>query len=355
MALLVIACPCGLLISTPVTVVSGITSAASHGTLIKGGEPFETLGQLNVICFDKTGTLTVGEPVVSDIVSLDGQSEEELLRIAASVESKSEHHLANAIVEEAEDREIKLTDATEFESVTASGVRARLDGSVYQVGKPSMFDSEEPGEARSFEQEAKTAVCVGTNDQIMGVIGIADEIRAEARPMIDTLHDMNVEVVMITGDNEETARAVAEQLNIDHFHAELMPEDKVDEVKKLRDRHGRIAMVGDGVNDAPALAAADVGIAMGAAGTDTALETADIALLGDNLSRLPYVIRLSRAGENIIGQNIWSSVIIKVLLGIGVIPGWVTLIVAVLVGDMAVSFGITGNALRLRGIRPNSD
>ncbi|MFB6345914.1 MAG: heavy metal translocating P-type ATPase, partial [bacterium] len=354
MALLVIACPCGLLISTPVTVVSGITSAARHGTLIKGGEPFETLGQLNVVCFDKTGTLTQGEPTVSEIHSTDSTSEDEIFRIATALESRSEHHLARAIVDYAVQRGVEAPDVTEFESVTATGVRAQLDGTVYQVGKPSMFEEDEPDVASRMEREAKTAVCVGTREEIKGVIGISDTIRSGAKSMIEDLHELGIEVVMITGDNEKTARAVAEKLSIDHYHAELMPEDKVEEIKSLRERHGRIAMVGDGVNDAPALAAADVGIAMGAAGTDTALETSDIALLGDNLSRLPYVIRLSRMGETIIGQNIWSSVIIKVLLGLGVIPGWVNLIVAVLVGDMAVCFGITGNAMRLRGIVPET-
>ncbi len=351
MALLVIACPCGLIISTPVTVVSGITSAARHGTLIKGGRPFELMGRMDVICFDKTGTLTEGNPAVEEIIPLADVPEPELLRLAAAVEARSEHHLGKAIVRQAEEQNLTLPEASDFESVTGTGVRARVNGSLTQVGKPSLFDGPEPDSYRRYEQQGKTVVCVGNEQTILGVIVIGDRIREEAKPTVRRLKERGMQVVMITGDNEGTARVVAEQLGIDHYHAELLPEDKVDEVKTLRERHGSIAMVGDGVNDAPALAAADVGIAMGAAGTDTALETADIALLGDDLSRLTYLIRISRSGEGIIKQNITASIAVKLLLGIGVIPGWVTLITAVLVGDMGVSLGITANAMRLRRIR----
>ncbi|MFB6346179.1 MAG: HAD-IC family P-type ATPase, partial [bacterium] len=201
------------------------------------------------------------------------------------------------------------------------------------------------------EEEGKTVVCVGTDEELMGVIAISDRVRPEAKEVISDLHEIGIEVVMITGDNERTAQSVVEELSIDHYHAELLPEDKVAEIERLREEYGSIAMIGDGINDAPALAKADVGIAMGAAGSDTAIETADIALMGDNLNHVVYAVRLSRQGETIIKQNITSSIGIKLLLAIGVIPGFVNLITAVLVGDMAVTFGITGNAMRLREIQ----
>ncbi len=348
MALLVIACPCGLLISTPVTVVSGITSAARHGTLIKGGEAFEGLGQLDAICFDKTGTLSEGEPAVSDVVSTSELSKEEILAVAASVESRSEHHLAEAILGEAEDRGIAIPEVSEFEAVTAAGVSGRVDGSRYYVGKPELLGEDHPGAYHNLEQDGKTVVSVGTVDELLGVIALSDPVRAEARQVISDLHEAGMEVIMITGDNERTARSVAEELSIDRYHAELLPEDKVEEVERLKKEYGSVAMVGDGINDAPALARADVGIAMGAAGSDTAIETADVALMGDNLNHGVYAVRLSRQGESIIKQNITSSIGVKLLLALGVIPGFVNLITAVLVGDMGISLGVTGNAMRLR-------
>lgn len=348
MALLVIACPCGLLISTPVTVVSGITSAARRGTLIKGGEPFEALGQVDLICFDKTGTLSEGEPSVSDVVPSGEMSEADVMTIAASLESRSEHPIARAIVREAEEGDFTPKDVAAFRSVTASGVSGEIDGETYYVGKPQWFDVEPPETFRKLEDQGKTVVCVGRDRELLGTIGIADRIRPEAEEAIRALENLNIETVMITGDNERTARSVAGELGIDHFHANLLPEDKVDEIEHLQAEHGSIAMVGDGINDAPALARADVGIAMGAAGSDTAIETADIALMGDDLDRLVYAVRLSQQGERVIKQNIASAIGVKLLLAVGVIPGFVTLITAVLVGDMGVTFGITGNAMRLR-------
>lgn len=351
MALLVIACPCGLLISTPVTVVSGITSAARQGTLIKGGEPFERLGQMDVVCFDKTGTLSEGEPSVSDIVVTGDVNEDEVLSLAASLEDRSDHPIAGAIVQEADRRNLTPRDVDSFESITAYGVSGRLDDETYYVGKPDLLDIDPSETFRELEEQGKTVVCVGRKGELLGIIGISDRLRPEARETVRALHDLNIETVMITGDNRLTARSVAEELGIDHYHADLMPEDKVDEVKHLQAEYGSIAMVGDGINDAPALAQADVGIAMGAAGSDTAIETADVALMGDNLDRLVYAVRLSRTGEGIIKQNIASAIGVKLLLAVGVIPGFVTLITAVLVGDMGVTFGITGNAMRLRWLK----
>lgn len=350
MALLVIACPCGLLISTPVTVVSGISSAAGHGTLIKGGEPFEGLGQLDVICFDKTGTLSEGELSVGKIKPFNGAEVDDVLRVAASLESRSEHPIGRAISSRAREDDLVLEEVKDFQSLTAAGVSGVINGDKYFVGKPELVDVDVPEEFQEFERNGMTVVCVGRSDELLGIIGLSDRIRPEAKKVIADLHELGIKVVMITGDNERIAESVGHELAIDAVHSGLLPEEKVERIDRLREDHGAIAMVGDGINDAPALAKSDVGIAMGAAGSDTAIETADIALMGDNLDHVTYAVRLSRIGESIIKQNIASSIGVKLLLAIGVIPGFVNLITAVLIGDMGVTFGITGNAMRLRGV-----
>ena len=359
LALLVIACPCAMLISTPVSVVSAITAAARQGVLIKGGVYLEEVGQIRAIALDKTGTLTRGELAVTDVVPLNGRSPEEVLALAARLEARSRHPIARAIVKHYEERNgaVPEHDGLEgFESVTGKGVRARWNGQTVIVGKPELFPNARELEGlpafQELEAQAKTVVVVGTPEEAWGLIAVADEIRPEAPLAVEALKRLGLEVVMITGDNEGTARAVAQKLGIEHVHAEVLPEGKVAEVEKLLQEFGKVAMVGDGVNDAPALARATVGIAMGAIGTDAALETADVALLGDDLSKLPYLIELSRTARSVIRQNIASSITVKLGLGLGVFPGWVTLVVAVLVGDMGMSLAVTGNALRLARIRP---
>ena len=363
LALLVIACPCAMLISTPVSVVSAITAAARQGVLIKGGVYLEEVGQIRAIALDKTGTLTRGELAVTDVVPLNGHTPEEVLELAARLEARSRHPIARAIVKHYEERNGAVpvsgpdADGLEgFESVTGKGVRARWNGQTVIVGKPELFPNARELEGlpafQELEAQAKTVVVVGTPEEAWGLIAVADEIRPEAPLAVEALKRLGLEVVMITGDNEGTARAVAQKLGIEHVHAEVLPEEKVAEVEKLLREYGKVAMVGDGVNDAPALARATVGIAMGAIGTDAALETADVALLGDDLSKLPYLIELSRTARSVIRQNIASSITVKLGLGLGVFPGWVTLVVAVLVGDMGMSLAVTGNALRLARIRP---
>ena len=359
LALLVIACPCAMLISTPVSVVSAITAAARQGVLIKGGVYLEEVGQIRAIALDKTGTLTRGELAVTDVVPLNGHTPEEVLELAARLEARSRHPIARAIVKHYEERNgaVPEHDGLEgFESVTGKGVRARWNGQTVIVGKPELFPNARELEGlpafQELEAQAKTVVVVGTPEEAWGLIAVADEIRPEAPLAVEALKRLGLEVVMITGDNEGTARAVAQRLGIEHVHAEVLPEGKVAEVEKLLREYGKVAMVGDGVNDAPALARATVGIAMGAIGTDAALETADVALLGDDLSKLPYLIELSRTARSVIRQNIASSITVKLGLGLGVFPGWVTLVVAVLVGDMGMSLAVTGNALRLARIRP---
>lgn len=354
LALLVIACPCALLISTPVSIISAITSAARHGVLIKGGIYLEELGQIKTIVFDKTGTLTTGELAVTDVIALDGSSLEEVLRVAAALESKSQHPIAQAIVRYYEQSALgqPLPEAQDFLSLTGQGVQARLDGQLYRVGKLQLFPDACQSEAVRLESQAKTVIGVGTAERLMGLIAVADKIRPEAPKTIQRLRELGLEVVMLTGDSEGTAKTVAQQLNIEHYHAGVLPDGKVSEIQKLLQQYGKVAMVGDGVNDAPALAASTVGIAMGTIGTDTALETANVALTSDDLSKLPYLIELSRKARRVIKQNVWFSILTKLSLGVGVFPGYVTLVLAVLVGDMGASLAVTGNALRLAHIKP---
>ena len=375
LTLLVIACPCAFVISTPVTVASGVTSAAKNGVLIKGGNHLEAMGGVDAVAFDKTGTLTKGALTVTDTVLADGATEEDLLRHAAAVEERSEHPIGEAVVEAADDADVCIPSASDFENLAGKGVRATVEGTRYYAGKPALFEEmgfgfgdratdgggkvvEDRGvgtrkAVEEIQGQGKTVVVVGTEERLLGVLGVADEVRPEARAAVDNLHRMGVEpLVMLTGDNEGTARAVADELGVDEYRSELLPEQKVEAVEQLEAEHGDVAMVGDGVNDAPALAAATVGVAMGAAGTDTAIETADIALMGDDITKLPYLYGLAREANNVIRQNIWSSLGVKALLAVGVPFGYVTVAVAVVVGDMGMSLGVTGNAMRLSRMVP---
>ncbi|WP_247730712.1 heavy metal translocating P-type ATPase [Halovivax limisalsi] len=388
LTLLVIACPCAFVISTPVSVVSGVTSAAKNGVLIKGGTYLEAMGDVDAVAFDKTGTLTKGELGVTDVVPADAD-EETLLRFAAALERRSEHPIAAAILDRAE--AAGVTDAgepTAFESLPGKGVRAEIDGETYYAGKPALFEdlgfdlararAETDGGATAvtdgergadegrtagaidgetiadLEAAGKTVVLVGTESSLLGAVAIADEVRPAAERAVARLQALGVErVVMLTGDNEGTARAIAEQVGVDDYRADLLPDEKVDAVAALQDTYGEVAMVGDGINDAPALATADVGIAMGAAGTDTALETADVALMGDDVGKLPYLYDLSHTANGVIRQNVWASLGVKALLALGVPLGLVSVAMAVVVGDMGMSLGVTGNAMRLSRISPD--
>ncbi|MFQ6092063.1 MAG: heavy metal translocating P-type ATPase, partial [bacterium] len=353
LVLLVIACPCALVISTPVTIVSGLTAAARQGILIKGGVYLENAGALRVIAFDKTGTLTRGIPSVIGIVSVNGQSAADILRIAASVESRSEHPLAEAILRKAGEEGVTIEETGDFQSITGKGAKAEINGEIYYIGNHRLF--EEKGlctpeiDARldGFEREGKTAVLLGTEREPIGVIAIADELRQNASEAIQHLRQNGIKkVVMLTGDNRGTAQAIAERLHIDQFYAELLPEDKVRIMKQLLKERSRVAMVGDGVNDAPALAIATIGIAMGTAGTDTALETADIALMADDLSKLPLAMKLSRKALHIIKQNIVFALLIKAVFLAMTPIGWATLWMAVF-ADMGASLMVIFNGLRV--------
>jgi len=403
LTLLVVACPCAFVISTPVSVVSGITSAARNGVLIKGGDRLEAMGDVDAVALDKTGTITTGELGVTDVVALNDTTEADVLRCAAALERRSEHPIATAIVEHAEREGSKPDDreVTDFESITGKGVRADIDGVTHYAGKPALFEEvgfdlehahvETDGGVTvgdldpaacdhgtyvdlvndvvpRLQAAGKTAVLVGTEDELEGVIAVADTVRPEAERSLARLQELGVErIVMLTGDNERTARAIASQVGIDEVHADLLPGEKVEAVREMVDTAeaktdarlpwnrtgGGVAMIGDGVNDAPALAAATVGVAMGAAGTDTAIETADVALMGDDLTRLPYLVALSRRANRVIETNVWSSLGVKMVLAAGAPLGLVSVVHAVVIGDMGMSLAVTGNAMRLANVTPD--
>jgi len=358
LTLLVISCPCALVISTPVAVVSGITSAARNGVLIKGGVHLEALAGIRAIAFDKTGTLTAGELSVVEVITAPGSGPVamELLGIAASVEARSEHPIAEAIRRAAFESKVPTEDrVTEFEALAGRGARARLDGRLYQIGRPELFGQAVrvwQSELHRLTAAGHTPVCVGSDEEVLGVLALADRERTGARETIAALQRLGVRrVVMLTGDHEATARTVAQRLGITEYYAGLLPAEKVEKVREIEADVGGVAMIGDGVNDAPALAAATVGIAMGVAGSDVALETADVALMADDLACIPYLFRLSRRSGAVIRENIATSIAIKFSLAAGVLPGWVNLITAVLLGDMGASLAVIGNALRLARLR----
>ena len=357
LALLVVACPCALVVSTPVAIVSAIGRAAKSGVLIKGGVYLEEAGNLKAIAFDKTGTLTKGEPAVSDIETLNNISEAEILRIAASLEKLSEHPLAKAIVKRAVESKITPQPAEEFSAITGKGASGKIDGETYYIGNPRLFeelhDNIDSVKERisSLQQQGKTVMILGTKDKILGLIAVADQVREQSVQAITELKKAGIaKTIMLTGDNNKTAAAIAKLVGVDEYYGELLPQDKLAKIKELREKYGKVAMIGDGVNDAPALASATVGIAMGGAGTDTALETADIALMADDLSKLPFTIRLGRSAVRVIKQNISFALVTKLIAVLLVFPGWLTLWLAIL-ADMGATILVTLNGIRLLRVK----
>lgn len=354
MAVLVAASPCALAIATPSAILSGVARAARGGVLIKGGAPLEALGRLDAIAFDKTGTLTEGEPRLVEIAPYGDVTEEELIRVSAAVESLSDHPLAKAVVRDAKVRLENISDtATEFSSITGRGVSAKFEGKIVHIGKSALFDyidgSSVPLDLDSrvtdMSAQGRTTMIVRQGDIYLGAIGLMDTPREDAKSVISRLRDIGVtRMMMISGDNQNVADAVAREVGLDQAFGDLMPEDKVTKVKTLK-ADGGVAMVGDGVNDAPAMANATVGIAMGAAGSDVALETADIALMADDLETLPFAVGLSRKTSRIIRQNLWASLgivgllIPATLFGLGIGP-------AVLIHEGSTLL-VVFNALRL--------
>lgn len=357
MAMLLVACPCALVISTPVSIVSAIGSAAKRGVLIKGGAYLEEAGSLSVIAFDKTGTLTTGRPRVTDVIPVNGSSPQDIIAIAAAIESRSKHPLGEAILRHAQENGATIPQVANFEAILGKGAKGDVNNKSYQIGNARFFAEKKinldliSNKVAALQNEGKTVMLLGDKENILGIIAVADVLRENSRQAIESLKKAGVKrVIMLTGDNQFTAQAIATKAGVDEFRADLLPEDKVLLINGLLARYGKVAMVGDGVNDAPAMAISTVGIAMGVAGSDAALETADIALMTDDLSTLSYVINLSRKTLSIIKQNIAFALVIKGLILLQVIPGWLTLWLAV-AGDMGSSLLVTLNGMRLLRVR----
>lgn len=354
---IVAAAPCALVISIPVTLVAALGTAARHGVLIKGGVYIERLADINVIAMDKTGTITLGEPTVTDC-ELAGHGDvpqrEEVLAITAAIEQLSQHPLAKAIVRYIDDEGIQPRKATDFRSITGAGASASVDGKVIYIGKPKLFEEELKVDlgplsevVNRLQDEGKTVAVVGTDNAAWAAIAMRDTVRDNAKNAIAQLHAIGVKkVVMLTGDNERTAAQISKEAGIDEFYASLKPDDKVTKLRELMRHDEHVAMVGDGVNDAPALAEASVGVAMGAAGTDVALETADVALMADDLEKLVYALRQAKRNQSIVRQNLILSAIVILVLVVGAVSGQFTLPIAVL-GHEISEFVVVANGLRM--------
>ena len=353
LVLLVIACPCALVISTPVSIVAALAAAAKNGVLIKGGLYVETPAKLRAIAVDKTGTLTHGTPKVINVVPLNGHDEDELIERAAALESHSNHPLALAIVRYADEQKFSIPDADDFEIIQGKGARGSVNGKPYWLGSHKYLEErgqetpEVHEQLEALQDSGRSIVVVGNDQHVCGFISLADTVRQETKGILADLHAEGIEdVAMLTGDNAGTAKAIAAEVGIDSVHAELLPENKVEIMEALVQKYEFVAMVGDGVNDAPALARSSLGIAMGAVGTDAAIETADIALMSDDLSKLPWLIRHSKRTLSIIRQNIWFSLGVKLIFVVLAFAGFATLWAAI-AADMGASLLVIFNSLRL--------
>lgn len=355
MTMLIAASPCALAIATPAAVLSGIGQAARHGVLIKGGVHLENLGTLQALALDKTGTITEGTPVVTDIIPLSGMPEVEVLRLTAAVESRSGHPLAQAVVRAASAQNLHLPTTGELQSITGRGVRATVDGQVVRVGSTKLY-TEETGQSladnvrtqvQALEAAGKTTMIVSTDTTVIGILALADQPRASAAATLTALKGLGIKaLVMLTGDNARVAATIAHTVGLTDVKADLLPEDKVSTIKALLGQHGKVAMIGDGVNDAPALAHATVGIAMGAGGSDVALETADVALMSDDISKLPFAVALSRQSRRIILQNVGLSLGVIALLLPSAVFGVAGIGIAIILHEGSTLL-VVANALRL--------
>ena len=365
LVILIISCPCALVISTPVAIVTALSSAARNGVLVKGGKYLEAISGIKVMAFDKTGTLTHGQPEVTEIIPAAGKTEFQVMEAAAAVDCMSEHHIGRAIVEKAAEMGIAYTRADAFESMAGRGARGVVNGIECYIGNHRMAEEKGYcsgplcGKIQELEREGRTVIVVGGNMNPIGCLVVEDEIRNNSRDVVAALKAAGIrETVMLTGDNPWTGRRIGDLLGIEKVSAGLMPGDKLEAVKKLLEKHGSLAMVGDGVNDAPALAASTVGIAMGRAGSDVTLETADVTLMSDDLSRLPYLVRLGKRTVSIIRQNVLLALGLKAAFLCAAAAGVATLWMAV-IADTGASLIVTMNSLRLiraektRGLLPS--
>ena len=361
LVMLVIACPCALVISTPVSIVAALTAAARAGVLIKGGAFLEAAGRVKVFALDKTGTLTKGLPEVQEIVPLNGHTRDELLARAAALEAHSEHPLAAAVLKKARLENVQPLDAEDFRALKGRGAEAMIEGRLFWVGSHRLLhekgveESEIHAHAQRMEDAGHSVVVVGSDRHVCGLISVADSIRPEASDLVRQLKAAGVRhVAMLTGDNQGTADAVGGAVGVDDVRAELLPEDKMLAIQEIEQSHGPVAMVGDGVNDAPALATATIGIAMGAAGTDAAVETADIALMSDDLARLPWLVRHARRSLRIVRQNIIFALGVKAAFMALALAQVATLWMAI-AADMGASLVVIFNALRLLHVGEKED
>lgn len=359
LALLVVGCPCALVISTPVAIVTAIGNAAKQGVMIKGGIHLEQVGALNLMAFDKTGTLTRGVPEVTDLVMAPGNSRPFVLRIFSALEKGSQHPLAAAIVRFAAKAGQKEPGSAvnDYQSLTGRGVRAKIGDVLYYAGSPALFKEIIPaaltpeltGQIKTLRREGKTVMLLGNAHGVLALAAVADRLRDSAAGVVQKLHQSGIKTVMLTGDSRSTAEVIGRAAGVGEIGADLLPEDKLAWMKRQGSRR-KIGMVGDGINDAPALAQAAVGIAMGASGTDTALETADIALMADDLTRLPYLIQLSRKTLRLIRQNISFALGLKFVSILLISPGWLTLWMAIF-ADVGATIIVTLNSLRLARVK----
>ena len=340
----VVSCSCGLALSVPVAVVAAMANAARKGVVFKGGAYFEATKKVKVIAFDKTGTLTIGRPEVTDVISFDKHSQAELLTLASSIECRSGHPLANAIVRKAKESNISIeANLEEFADVTGKGVKAKINGQQCFAGSARFLQENEisthehQDQIADLENQGKTTILVGQNGKLLGILAIADALRPGAKETLSIIREQGTRTVMLTGDNERCAKAIAAQAGVDEYYAQLLPEDKVKVVKELKEKYGSVAMVGDGVNDAPAMAVSNVGIAMGAAGTDVAIEAGDIVLMSDDLSKINYVRELSRKTVNIIKQNIAVSLINIAFMVAAALLGYLGLVSGLLLNEISAS------------------
>jgi len=353
MALLVAASPCALAIATPSAVLSGMAQSARSGVLIKGGVHLENLGKLNAIAFDKTGTITQGKPEVTDIFTINQFDEHELLRIVSAVESRSIHPLAQAILKKAEEQNIEIPQIEELQTVQGKGVSAKFMDKIIKLGNIKFFEQDQdiPEELSSkikqLESQGKTTMIIKADERFLGIIAFADQPRNEVRVTIKKLKNLGIRfLIMLTGDNERVAEVIAKEVDITEYKSDLLPDEKVDAIKELLEKYQKVAMVGDGVNDAPAMAHATVGIAMGAGGTDVALESADIALMADDLSKLPFAVALSRKSRRIIWENMFISLGVIAFLMPATLLGWAGIGIAIVLHEGSTLL-VVANALRL--------
>ncbi len=356
LVLLVVSCPCAMVISTPVAMVSGITSGARNGVLIKGSTYVEEVSRVKMFAFDKTGTLTEGKLAVTDVIPIDA-SPEDVLTVAASLELMSEHPIAKAIVTMAQEKGITFKQVDNFSAVRGKGVVGSIDEKQFFVGNRTLSEdlrfpisTSIENRAQELENKGNTVIFVGDETGVIGLVALGDRVRPDSRDTVSELRKMGIRTAMLTGDNQRTAQAIAEQTGVDEYRAELLPQDKVTMIQSLSNPSGSVAMVGDGVNDAPALAKASVGIAMGAIGSDVALETADIVLMNDDVSKIPYLIKLSKKTMRIVKQNTITSIVLKLSLAVLVFPGVITLWLAVALGDMGLTLAVIANAMRLSSV-----